>query len=77
MQQRRQGPGKPGPLKLARNLRLLQRGRDIFELRRQRGAETVDDADDRDRDAGGNQAVFDGGGAGLILHETRNEILHR
>jgi hypothetical protein len=32
-------------------------------------ADRVHDGDDGDRDAGGNQAIFDGGGAGLILEE--------
>ena len=27
-------------------------------------------------DTGGNQAVFNGGGAGLVLDETRNEVGH-
>src|SRR5690349_2799325 len=71
------GPGKPGPLTLSRNRRLLERVGDRVEVRRQLGADALNGGDDRDRDAGGNQAVFDGGGAGLILHETRNEILHR
>ena len=56
---------------------LLEAGRDRAELRVQRGAEVVDDSDDRQRDAGSDQAVFDGGGAGFILHETRNEVLHK
>src|SRR5262249_22101308 len=34
------------------------------------------DADDRDRDAGGNQAILDGGRTGLIVQETL-EGLHR
>jgi hypothetical protein len=51
--------------------------RETGEGRAQLGADAVDGSDDRDRDAGGDQTVFDGGGAGLILHETQNEILHR
>jgi len=27
--------------------------------------------------AGGNQAVFDGGGAGLVLREPSNKLLHQ
>src|ERR1700686_4134677 len=69
-------PDCPGPLMLVR-ARLLQRGIDRGELGIQAGAEAVDDGDDRERNAGGNQTVFDGGGAGLILHETRNQVLHR
>src|SRR5512141_428154 len=70
-------PGSPGPLLIGRNRRLLQRGVDRGELGVQVGAEAVDHCDDRERNAGGNQAVFDGGGAGLVLHETRNQVLHR
>src|SRR2546430_8860239 len=33
-------------------------------------------SDDGDGDAGGDEAIFDGGGARLVLHETRNEGLH-
>lgn len=55
---------------------LLEAGRDGGELGVQRAAEIVDDGDNRQRDAGGDQAVFNGGGAGFILHETRNEVLH-
>ena len=56
---------------------LFQRGADRGELRGEGGAHAVDRGDDRNSDAGGDQAVLDGGGAGLILDETRNEILHR
>src|SRR5260370_565408 len=57
--------------------RLLQFGRDELEFGIEGGADTVDGNDDHDRNAGGDQTVFDGGGAGFILHETRNEVLHR
>src|ERR1700688_2395813 len=70
-------PGDPGPLKLVGRFRLLQRGIDRGELGVQVGAEAVDHSDNRERNAGCDQAVFDGGGAGLILHETRNQVLHR
>ena len=56
---------------------LLERSADRAELGVQLAAEAVDHSDDRERDAGGDQAVFDGGGAGFILHETRNQILHQ
>src|SRR5690242_12330838 len=56
---------------------LLQRSVDRGELRVQVGTEAVDDRDDRERDARGNQAVLDGGGARLVLHETRNQVLHK
>src|SRR6478609_2872502 len=56
---------------------LLEAGRDRGELGVQRGAQVIDDSDDRQRDTGGNQTVFNGGGAGFILRETRNEVLHK
>src|SRR5260370_12892 len=71
------GPGYPGPLMHARNSRLFQRVVDGGELGVQVGTEAVDHSDDRERNASCNQAVFDGGGAGLILHETSNKVLHR
>src|ERR1041385_1738845 len=70
-------PGSPGPLMLGRCGRLFQRAVDRRELGVQGAAEAVHDRDDGERDAGGDQSVFDGGGAGLILHETRNKVLHR
>ena len=60
----------------AKPRRLFQLGRDARELGVQRGAEAVDDRDDRDRDAGGDKAVFDGGGARIVPQETRKEVLH-
>ena len=69
-------PGSPRPLLQARNSRLFQRVVDRGELGVQVGAEAVDHCDDRERNAGCNQAVFDGGGAGLIFCETRNQVLH-
>src|SRR3984957_5368405 len=69
-------PGDPGPLQLVGRFRLLQRGVDRGELVVRVGAEAVDHSDNRERNAGCDQAVFDGGGPGLILHETRNQVLH-
>src|ERR1700722_13151007 len=40
------------------------------------GAEALDDGDDRNRDAGGDETVFDGRGARLVLGETREKGLH-
>src|SRR5690349_21737812 len=55
----------------------------LFELARnaaerpvQLGAEAVHDGDDRNGDAGGNQAVLNGRRTRLVLHEARNEGLH-
>src|SRR3954447_8403768 len=55
---------------LARLPALLQRAADRGELLVQRRAEIVDDGDDRERDAGGDQAVFDRCGAGLVGEEA-------
>src|SRR5689334_12596114 len=68
---------RPGAFADPRNSRLFQRAADRGELRVQAGAEAVDHSDDRERDAGSDQAVFDGGGARLVLHETRNQVLHK
>ena len=66
----------PGP-SMPADQDLLQRSVDRGELRVQVGAEAIDDRDDRERDARSNQAVLDGGGAQLVLHETRNQVLHK
>ena len=42
----------------------------------QLGAAAIHDREDRDREAGGDEAVFDGGGAGLVLQETREKLRH-
>ena len=39
-------------------------------------AEAVHDRDDRDRNARGDEAVLDGGRAGVVLHETYEEVFH-
>src|SRR6185503_8772747 len=75
--QKKRAPSGTGLSKLSDRPVLLEAGRDRAELGVQRAAEVVDDGDDRERDAGSDQAVFNGGGAGFILHETRNEVLHR
>ena len=51
-------------------LQLLQRVLDRRERRRQLGAEAAHGGDDRHGDAGGDQAVFDGGGAILIAEKA-------
>src|SRR6478736_5140992 len=75
--QKKRAPSGTGLSKLSDRPVLLEAGRDRTELGVQRAAEVVDDGDDRQRDAGSDQAVFNGGGAGFVLHETRNEVLHR
>src|SRR5258707_5738317 len=69
-------PRAPGPLMVGRYGRLLERGVDGAELGAQAATDAVDCTDDRERDAGCNQAVFNGGRAGLILPETRGKRLH-
>src|SRR5262249_16002154 len=50
------------------------RAADRTELRLQRRAEIVDDRDDRQRDAGSDQAVLDRGGAGPIGQKASNGL---
>src|SRR5262249_41006569 len=60
---------------------LLQRGRDAAERGVQLGADALHNGDDRNRDAGGDEAVFDGGRTRLVLrkalHKIRHSELHR
>src|SRR5262249_38712331 len=49
-------------------------GRDVRERGFQLAAERVDDRDDGDRDAGGNQAILDGGRTGLVLGELHKGL---
>ena len=51
---------------------LLQLRRDGIELGIEVGADRVDGGDDHDRNAGGDQAVFDGGGPRLIFQKRKN-----
>ena len=54
----------------------MELSRDAGELGVQLSAKAVDDRDDRDRNARRDEAVLDGGGAGLVLHETHEEVFH-
>src|ERR1700761_3044793 len=65
-----------GPCRIRTRSRLLQRAVDRAELAVQVAAEAVHGRDDRKGNARGNQAVFDRGCTGLVLHETRKKILH-
>ena len=56
--------------------RLLQRGLDAGEGRVQLRAEALHDGDDRNRDASGDEAIFDGGRPGLVLHKALHEVRH-
>ena len=63
--------GPPEPFWFRSRVReLVQLAGDVAERGVQLGAEALHDGDDRNRDAGGNQAVFDGRRARLVLGET-------
>src|SRR3954452_2480464 len=70
-------PDRRGPWCWSGSDRLFQRGIDRREGGVQLAAEAVDDRDDGQRNAGRDQSIFDRGGAGLILRETRKKGLHR
>src|SRR5712691_1117602 len=71
---KRKGSGKrPEPPALDQKIRPL------FELAREGGeagvelrTESVHDGDNRDRDAGGDEAILDGGCARLVFHKALN-----
>ena len=50
--------------------------RDLREGRGNLEPEQAGGRDDANRDQGGNQAILNGRGAGLVPHETCNEVLH-
>jgi hypothetical protein len=56
-------------------LSLLKLGRDAREIRVELRAQGIDDGDNRNRDAGGDQAVFDGGSAIFVFQES-NKLGH-
>ena len=56
---------------------LLQGARDAGEGGVQLAAEASDNSDDRDGNAGSNEAILNGRRARLVLGETRNERFHR
>src|SRR2546425_541143 len=53
-------------------LALLELARDTGEGGIELRAESIHDGDDRDRDAGGDKTVFDGGCARIVTNETRD-----
>jgi hypothetical protein len=53
---------------------LFERGLNARKGRVQVRADALDDRDNRDRDAGGDEAIFDGGGAGLVLHKAQDGL---
>src|SRR5271163_1542096 len=61
-----------GPLSYSRQGILFELGRDARKRAVELCTKAVDDGDDRNRDARGNQAVFDCRGAAIVIHETQN-----
>ncbi len=55
---------------------LVQLRGDLGEGRAQLRADAVDDADDGNRDAGGDQAILNGGRTRLILRKTLHDVDH-
>jgi hypothetical protein len=43
----------------------------VLELRIERAADRIDACDDHNRNAGGDQAIFDGGSARLVFEERK------
>src|SRR5215510_2670203 len=71
--------GPPEPSKMRQKTgpnALFEGGLDAGEGRVQLRAEALDDGDDCNRDAGGDEAVFDGGRARLVLHKALHESRH-
>ena len=56
--------------------RLLEGGRNAAEGVLQVGAEALNDGDDRNRDAGSDESIFDGGRSRLVPEKGECEILH-
>ena len=72
----KKAPALPEPFLHRRSAQLFELGRNTGERVVQLGAEAVHDRDDGNRDARRNEAVLDGRGAGFVLHETHEEVLH-
>ena|SRR6187200_2949348 len=51
---------------------LFQRRADLAEIGGKLGSDALDSRDDRECDTRGDQAIFDGGGAGLISPKSAN-----
>ena len=64
------------PAGMCGTIRLLQRRADRIKVGAELGADTLHCRDDRNRDPGRNQAVFDRGGTGFILEKSQNKRLH-
>src|SRR5882757_5543622 len=50
----------------------LQRGADLAKVAGKLGSDALNCSDNRERDARGYEAIFDGGGAGLISPKSAN-----
>src|SRR5664279_302752 len=64
-------------------VKIASTGPPLFERRIHRGefgveggADAVDGGDDDNTEADRDQAIFDGGGAGFIVQESRNQLPH-
>ena len=57
-------------------MELLESGGNGSELGLHAGADVRDGGDDRERDEGGEEAVFNGRYARLVLHKTPNNRIH-
>src|SRR3984957_2264361 len=70
------GTGRSPLVTVHSEARLLNLRGEAAERAVQLGATAIHHGDDGNGDAGGDQAILDGRGARLVLHETRNEGLH-
>lgn len=55
---------------------LLELGRDAREGVVELSAQAIDHSDDRDRNTGGNQTVFDGRCSRIVFQKTQNKLVH-
>src|SRR2546421_466016 len=69
-------PANQGGLARRGEKALVQGGRHVGEDAAQLAAQPLNDRDDRNRDAGGDQAVFDGRGTVFIAQEIPKQIAH-
>ena len=57
----------PAPVMQCVLLKLLQRSADIVEVSAELRTNAVHSSNDGDRDAGGDETVFDSGGTGIVF----------
>src|ERR1700691_5772537 len=65
-----------GEAPLSPPTRLLECARNTSEGRFQLRSKTLHDRDNCNRDAGGNESIFEGGRSRFVLEKGRHEILH-